>query len=385
MDLRTELLALVAPAAIGDEVVPGARLVGASTELGLRLSFDVGDRVIHVEIAPVTPGARHAARTERLLLSYRSGDGEHHVPAERGLALCRDVAAAMRANEAAVLARIEAAAAAAVETRDGDARIRDVRVSRLLEPAGTPAHPYYTLSPYVGCSIGCRFCYAQSPLSTVRRIEGAPDVAWGSYVDVRVNAPEVLARELHDIEPRPIKFCPIVSDPYQAVETRRRVTRACLETFRDAGWSGAVMVLTRSKLIERDVDLLAELPLPYAGISIPTADADVLRHFEPRAASVDERLAVLSQLRAAGVRTFAVVQPMLPGDTGALADALAERVASVSLDVLRGIEGAAREFSDERYAAATGDAWQRDRALALRDALVARGVAVWDSELPPGV
>ena len=118
-------------------------------------------------------------------------------------------------------------------------------------------------------------------------------------------------------------------------------------------------------------------------MSLPTLDDAARRHFEPRAADVTTRLGLLSEAKATGLSTFAVVQPVLPGDVDALADALAERVDSVRVDVLRGEENATSDFDDPRYADARSEAWQRDRSLALREALARRGVAVWTSELPP--
>jgi DNA repair photolyase len=118
-------------------------------------------------------------------------------------------------------------------------------------------------------------------------------------------------------------------------------------------------------------------------VSLPTIDDDARSHFEPRASSVSARLSLLEKLRDAGVETFAVVQPMLPGDPRRLADALAERVSSVSIDVLHGVEGAEREFAVPAYAIARRDTWQRQHALELRNALLERGIDVWSGELPP--
>jgi hypothetical protein len=78
-----------------------------------------------------------------------------------------------------------------------------------------------------------------------------------------------------------------------------------------------------------------------------------------------------------------VAQPILPGSIEALADALAEVISSARVDVLNGVEGAEAEFSDERYAACRSDAWQMERALMLREMLSARGVGIWEGELPP--
>ncbi len=116
--------------------------------------------------------------------------------------------------------------------------MREVRVERVLEAAGHGAERFFKLSPYAGCLIGCRYCYAQTPMSVLRRLEMLPEVAWGSYVDVRVNAAEVLAGELAELAPRPIKFCPILSDPYQAVEARYALSRACLTAIGAAEASG---------------------------------------------------------------------------------------------------------------------------------------------------
>ena len=374
-DLRARLVELVAPTAIGGEIAAGVTLVDASTELGLALAFEVGGRAVRVEVAPVEEGRPCVARSARLSFAYRvDGDGASlgRIAAE----LCATVASRARANEDAVLARIAHDAETRVD--DSGARVRLVRVDRLLERAGPIGERYLTLSPYVGCVIGCRFCYAQERVASARRFEGLPDVAWGSFVDVRVNAPDVLARELRDAPPWAIKFCPIVSDPYQAIDARHELTARCLEVLARERAPRTVLVLTRSKLVERDAARIAALPRGYAGVSIPTIDDGVRRRFEPRAASIDERLAALRRLRSAGARTFAVVQPILPGSIHALADTIADVASSARIDVLHGVHGAT-EFD----AQTASDAWQREGAEALAHALADRGVRVWPGELPP--
>lgn len=381
MRLRTHLLRLLAPSGPGDEVVAGAHLVDVLLEIGLGWRFRTAAGDVNVEVSLVDDTERFAARTPRLALSYRTLT---HTPerSRAGKALCEALVPIVARNEDAVMAAIELETAA---ENDGSAgsRIREVQVDTALEPALDSPARFFTITPYVGCVIGCRFCYAQAPLGHMRRLARAPSVPWGSYVDVRVNLPEVLARELVDAPPWPIKFCPILSDPYQAVESRYGVTRACLEVMRAAP-PRPVFVLTRSRLIERDTELLASLPA-WVGASIPTFDDDVRRHFEPRAAAIAERFAMLRTLRAAGVETFAVVQPMLPGPVEAFADALAASVSSVSIDVLYGVQGATADFADASYAAVASDDWQRDRALALIAELERRGVTIWRGDLPPSL
>jgi DNA repair photolyase len=378
MDLRAHLLDLLAPLRPGDELVPGARLLGISTEVGFWLTLELPAGEVQIEVAPLGEG-RFAARSARFAISYRDEGGRNRIDGALGLALCRAVADRVGRNEE----RVAASLAHSAQETSPAARVREVRVESLLETASHGAERFFKLSPYAGCLIGCRYCYAQTPMSAVRRLEMLPEAPWGSYVDVRVNAAEVLREELARIAPRPIKFCPILSDPYQAVEARYRITQACLEAIRDAASPWPTLLLTRSKLVTRDTELLASLPAAWVGASIPSIDDATRLHFEPRAASIPERLAMLATLRAAGVRTFAVVQPLLPGSIEDLADALAKVVSSVSIDVLRGEEQASADFDDPRYAESRTDAWQQARAAELVAALGERNIPVWPGELPP--
>ena len=385
MDLRSRLLSLVEPTDIGGELVTGTRLTGVSTELGLRFTFEVGDDEIHVELEPAVDGRPHAVRTAQLMFSYRVGDRRRPVDSKLGIELCQAVADRAAARERAVLAAIERDAAAAREHTEGEQRVRKVEVESLLERAGTPKERFYSLTPYVGCVVGCQFCYAQTRVGIVRRLEQLPALRWGSYVDIRYNAAEVLERELATLPVHPIKFCPIVSDPYQAVERKHRITRACLQTIASAERVFPTLVLSRCLEIVEDADLIASLPRAFAGVSVPTIDDDARRHFEPRAASIDERLRALDVLREAGVSTFAIVQPLFPGSLAGLADALARHVQSVRIDVLYGVEGAATQFADPRYSHCRDAAWQAEQASALAEALAERGVSVWPGELPPAL
>jgi len=383
-DLEVHLRALVGGLAPGDELAPGLRLVDVTTECGPRLTFETAGTRVHVEVARLTEGRRSAVQTRRLALSYRFDEA---VSADRralGVTVCRAVAGAAAPREEAVLAALARDANLAEESGDElAARVREVTVERLLERA--EGGRYYTVTPYVGCLIGCKFCYAQSHVAETRALLGLGPAPWGSYVDARINAPEVLAAELRATPPAPIKFCAVVSDPYHAIERRYQLTRRMLLALRDAQVQAGVLLLTRSALIERDLDVLATIANAWTGISIPTIDDAVRRHFEPRAASIPARLATLAAGKAAGLRTFAIVQPLLPGPIAPLADALAEHAGSVRVDVLHGVEGAGREFADERWAMAASAEWQHEQAAALTAALVERGVSLWSGELPPGL
>lgn len=379
MDIRSNLVALLDPWKLGHEVLSGVKFVGASTELGMRLCFELADGLLWVDVAPIEYVRSFAARTEKLAFGYRTEGNRRLVDPQLGLRLCQRVADQARLNEERVFRDVEE------EKQDADgSRIRRVNVNSLLERAGRGDQSFYTLSPYVGCTIGCKFCYASSKVNPMRAVLGLPPAPWGSYVDARSNAHDVLAEELEQLPVLPIKFCPVVSDPYQALEKRERVTRKCLQTIRNASRIWPVLLLTRSTLILDDLELIASLPRVAVGVSLPTINDEVRRHFEPRAASVAERLDLLRKFRQAAVQTMVIVQPIFEGSLEALADALAETANSVSIDILRGVMDAEREFSDVRYALTQETSWQENRGRELAALLGKRGVAVWFSELPPG-
>lgn len=365
---------LLAPLEVG-ATIPGAGLVTAiSTELGLGICIDQGGRRVRLEVVP-----RAAARAHRVLTEHFAiGHAADASSPSTALELCRRIAEVVAANEAAVLARLRAG------VRESDDRVREVRGGRMLVPTTDAEGLRYALSPYSGCTIGCRFCYAQSRLQPMRALLGLREAPWGSWVDARVDAPARLHDELRALAPAPIKLCPIVADPYQAIERKLRITRACLQAIADAPAVWPTLVLTRSAAVRDDLALLAALPRAWLGVSLPTVDNEVRRHFEPRAASIAERLDVLRDARAAGLRTFAVVQPLLPGSLAALADALALTTDGAALGVLDGELDAKALFDDPRYSEARSDAWQRERLAALRSELARRGVEVWTGELPAG-
>lgn len=380
VDLHAHIMALLRPLEPGDEVLPGVVVEGVSTELGVRFRLDVDGTRWWVDVGPIERVRRYAASAGRLAFGYRTEGGRAGQDPQLGMRICEAIAERVRANEDSVLRTL---AEAVARDYPPEKRIRYVKATRALDPSGLGSARYFTINPYVGCVIGCRFCYAQSPIGSMRVMLGLPDHGWGSFVDVRENLPELLREELARLEPSAIKFCPIVGDAYQATEKAARVTRGCLEAIAesDRGWTP--MILTRSTLILRDLDVWERIEGGWAGVSIPTADDDVRKHFEPRAASVSERLQILTELRGVGVNTLAVVQPMMAGSPEALADALVGRVNAVVLDVLAEEEGAEADFADPRYAETRSEDWQRERAMQMRDLLREREIEVWRYELPP--
>ena len=359
-----------------DSPVAEARIVAIADDVGLSLLLSLGGEgaaAVTVEVAPRASTRPAVAQTAAFSLSYRArGD----LAPRLGEAICQAVAVAVAKAEVEFLAAIARAPA-------GDGRgVTLRRGGPLLVRVDAEGGSFDALSPYAGCSIGCGFCYASERVGAWWRLRTGGHAAWGSWIEARADAAEVLRAELVGRPRRPIKFTPIASDPWVGVERRLRLTRACLQVLAEAEPMVDVVALTRSPRVLDDLEVLATVPGMRVGVSLPTIDDAVRARFEPRAASVQERLTILERLRDAGIRTFAVVQPMLPGSLEGLADAIAARASSASLDVLHGVYDAADDFTGP-YAEVATDSWQQARIQATADALRARGVAVWGGELPP--
>jgi DNA repair photolyase len=170
----------------------------------------------------------------------------------------------------------------------------------------------WSLNPYMGCAHRCTFCYVRA---FERRADRPSDDRYGSSIRVKVNVAEVLRAELaRPSWKREHVAIGAATDPYQPVEGRYRLTRACLEVLRDA--RNAFHIITRGPMVVRDLDVLveaakrAEVSVTF---SVPTLDLEIWRKTEPGTAPPQQRLRALSRLVDAGVKTGVGMAPILPG------------------------------------------------------------------------
>ena len=168
----------------------------------------------------------------------------------------------------------------------------------------------FAINPYTGCGHGCAYCYAVFMQKYHPRSEG-----WGEYVDVKVNAPDVLERDIRQLRPgeRGTVLLSSVCDPYQPEEARYRLTRRLLAILLNRGFP--VSMLTKSRLITRDIDILKGFGDIEAGLTITGLSGPDQALLEPRASPHSERISALESLRDAGIPTYAFVGPILPGLT----------------------------------------------------------------------
>ena len=160
----------------------------------------------------------------------------------------------------------------------------------------------YALNPYHGCQHACEYCYA--PVILHQKLD-----SWGSFVKVKKNIPNVLAKELKSLKPELVGISS-VTDPYQKLEEKLNITRYCLEQL--LRYKFPVSIITKSPLVLRDIDLLKEFSYSELTITITTLDERLSKLLEPHAPSISARLEALTKLSSEGFNTYAFLGPLLP-------------------------------------------------------------------------
>ena len=171
-----------------------------------------------------------------------------------------------------------------------------------------------SINPYRGCEHGCAYCFARP---THEYLGLSAGVDFESRIMVKENAPELLEAELASAKwkPQPV-FLSGVTDPYQPVERKLRLTRRCLEVL--AKFRNPVGIITKNRLVTRDIDVLKELAEHNAvavNVSVTSLDQKLQRILEPRTSSPQARLDSVAQLHAAGIPVGVMVAPIIPGLT----------------------------------------------------------------------
>jgi DNA repair photolyase len=191
-------------------------------------------------------------------------------------------------------------------------RLRSMRASRIISTNSSPDVPFdQSINPYQGCEHGCVYCYARP---THSYLDLSPGLDFETEIFYKPNAAAQLLAEWE----RPGYECkPITiganTDPYQPAEKSLEITRSLLKLFLEH--RHPVSLITKSHLISRDLDLIAELAsldLCSVAISLPTMNDDLKRIMEPRVPSAASRLKALRMLVEHGVPTSALVAPLIP-------------------------------------------------------------------------
>ncbi|MBV8114032.1 MAG: radical SAM protein [Silvibacterium sp.] len=184
----------------------------------------------------------------------------------------------------------------------------------------------WSINPYRGCEFGCRYCYARY---THEFMELRDPADFERKIYIKQSAAWLLRQELRSLKSNEPIAIGTATDPYQPIERRANITRSILEVF--AGERGLSLgIVTKSTLIERDIDLLQQIAANNdltVHITITTHDARLARILEPRAPRPDLRFRTVRCLREARLRTGVMCSPLMPGitDSGLALDTMARK------------------------------------------------------------
>lgn len=165
----------------------------------------------------------------------------------------------------------------------------------------------FCFNPYIGCTHACAYCYARF----MGRFTGHSGKKWGAYLDCKINAPDLLAKEAPKIKKKGgTVILGSVTDCYQPIERKLGLTRKCLEVF--LKHQIPISILTKNKLVERDLDLLRQFKDCELGISLSILDQNVQHILERGASSPQERIEVLKKAKKQGLQTYLFLGPIHP-------------------------------------------------------------------------
>ena len=206
--------------------------------------------------------------------------------------------------------------------------VRPMRARSIVSHNSSPDVPFdRSINPYLGCEHGCVYCYARP---THSYLDLSPGLDFETKIFFKPNAVEKLVeewqRDSYECEPITIGAN---TDPYQPAERQLALTRKLLTCF--VRHRHPVNLITKSHLVERDLDLLAELAannLCSVAISIPTMDDNLKRIMEPRVPAARSRLQAMRRLADAGVSVSLLLAPLIP----ALNDGEIESIVEAATD-----------------------------------------------------
>ena len=198
------------------------------------------------------------------------------------------------------------------EARQPRTEVTLTQARSIISRNASPDIPFtQSINPYQGCEHGCIYCYARPSHAYLGL---SPGLDFETKLFAKANAAELLRAELS----RPAYRCEAITigantDPYQPIERKYRITRGILEVLAEC--NHPLGIVTKSALVERDLDLLAPMAkkgLIHVFISIGTVDHELMRRLEPRTAAPTRRFAVLRALNEAGVPCGVLVAPVIP-------------------------------------------------------------------------
>jgi DNA repair photolyase len=184
-------------------------------------------------------------------------------------------------------------------------KIREIQCKSAIGKCGFPGGGL-AINPYVGCGHSCVYCYARF----IKRFTGHTE-EWGTFVDARVNVADILKKQMKSPKYKGERiFIGTVTDPYQPIEKKYKLTRGILQVLMD--YRNPVSILTKSDLVLRDIDLLKKFKDADVDFTVTTLDEKWKKFTEPNSSTIEERLKAMEQLTKERITVLAMMGPYWP-------------------------------------------------------------------------
>ena len=162
-------------------------------------------------------------------------------------------------------------------------------------------HLDYVINPYVGCPNKCLYCYAAYMSSFSKHSE-----EWGEFIDIKRTSKKI---NIYKIKDKKVMIS-TVTDPYNSFEEKYKTTRMIMEQL--AKSEAYITIVTKSKLVLRDIDLFKKMKHVEIALSISLLDENLKKKIDPNSSSIKERLETLKELKQNGIKTIVFISPVIP-------------------------------------------------------------------------
>lgn len=181
-------------------------------------------------------------------------------------------------------------------------KVNEIQVKSIITKSNLPGVDF-VINPYIGCQHACIYCYADF----MKRFTGHVNEDWGEFVDVKINSVETIVNS--KLEGKTVLMSS-VTDPYQSIEARYKITQQILEKL--LPFQPSLEILTKSSLVYRDVEILKKFKNLKVGVSLNTLDSKVSKLLEPCATLPQGRIETLKKLHLEGIKTYLFMSPIFP-------------------------------------------------------------------------
>ncbi len=181
--------------------------------------------------------------------------------------------------------------------------VTEIEASSIIVSSKIPDSDF-VINPYIGCQHACGYCYAQF----MKKYSGHNDEEWGKFVDVKINAQELVVNKKR-YQGKRITLSS-VTDPYQPIEEKYKLTRKILEKL--ILLEPILYIITKSSLVLRDTDLLKQFKNCTVAFSLSIFDDNIRKRIEPYSSTAQERINTLKKLYQAGLKAALFISPFFP-------------------------------------------------------------------------